>query len=136
MRVKDVMSRDVEVVHPEDTLEDAAAKMAALNVGPLPVGAGDEVVGILTDRDIVVRAIADGRGPDEQVDTICTTDVKTLTPDQSVEDAIEIVRSSNVRRVPVVQDGRPVGILSIGDLAIERDEHSALADISAAPPNN
>jgi CBS domain-containing protein len=90
----------------------------------------------VTDRDIVVRALAEGKGPETSVDEVTTEGVQTLTPDQTVDDAIEIVRSQNVRRVPVVQDGRPVGIVSIGDLAIVRDSGSALADISSEPQNN
>ena len=71
-----------------------------------------------------------------KVGDVATRDVKTLTPDSSVDDAIRIVREQNVRRIPVVEDGRPAGIVSIGDLAIERDTDSALADISSEPPNN
>jgi CBS domain-containing protein len=84
-----------------------------------------------------VRAVADGIDPDEcRVGDICSGGVTAVTPDQPVEEAIRIVREQAVRRVPVVENGTPVGILSIGDLAIERDEHSALAEISAAPANN
>jgi CBS domain-containing protein len=95
------------------------------------------VSGIVTDRDIAVRAVAEGRDPQStKVSDICTRDPATLTVDQSVEDAIRIVREQNVRRIPVVQDGRPAGIVSIGDLAMQHDMGPALADISAEPPNN
>jgi CBS domain-containing protein len=84
-----------------------------------------------------VRAIAEHRDPSStKVGDVATRDVAALTPDQSVDDAIKIVREQNVRRIPVVQDGRPAGIVSIGDLAIERDTDSALADISSEPANN
>jgi CBS domain-containing protein len=92
--------------------------------------------GILTDRDIVVRAIAEGRDPGSTtVGEVCSSDLTTLTPDQSIDDAVRLMREHDVRRLPVVQDGRPVGIVSLGDLAVELDPDSALADISAAPPN-
>jgi CBS domain-containing protein len=94
------------------------------------------VAGILTDRDIAVRAVAEGRDPDAtRVREIASMNVVTLTVDQSVEDAIALVRDRDVRRVPVVQDGRAAGIVSLGDLAIERDAGSALADIASEPPN-
>jgi CBS domain-containing protein len=99
---------------------------------------GDSTVGILTDRDITLRAIADGRDPSRtRVGEICTSDPTTLNPEDGVGDAIELMREKDVRRLPVVDGGgAPVGILSIGDLAIERDRESVLADISAAAPNN
>lgn len=83
-----------------------------------------------------MRAVAEGRDPaSTRVADVASRDVTALTVDQSVEDAIRIVREENVRRIPVVQDGRPAGIVSIGDLAIERDAGSALADISSEPAN-
>ena len=84
-----------------------------------------------------MHVVAEGRDPQgTKVSDVCTSDPSTLTVDQSVDDAIRIVREQNVRRVPVVQDGRPAGIVSIGDLAIERDTGSALADLSSEPANN
>ena len=134
--INEVMTHDPRTVQKGTSLREVATAMRDEDTGAIIVTEDGRFAGLVTDRDIVVRALADGRGPDETVDAVLTTDVKTLTPDQSVDDAIEIVRSSNVRRVPVVQDGRPVGIVSIGDLAIERDEGSALADLSSSPPNN
>jgi CBS domain-containing protein len=96
-----------------------------------------EVRGIVTDRDIVVRAIADGRDPSStQVADVATTSTITVTPDQSASEAAQLMRDHDIRRLVVVHDGRPAGIVSIGDLAIELDEGSALADLSSAPPNN
>ena len=93
-------------------------------------------MGLVTDRDIVVRAVAGGRNPaDIKVADICSSDLEAVQPDQSVSEAIRLMREHAVRRIPVVSEGRPVGILSIGDLAIDRDEESALADISAAAGN-
>ena len=119
------------------TLVEAARQMADGDLGALIVTDGGEIAGIITDRDIVVRAVAEGRAPGStQVRDASTANPTTLTPDQTIDDAIRIMREQDIRRIPVVQEGRPVGILSIGDLAVERDTDSALADISAADPNN
>jgi CBS domain-containing protein len=92
--------------------------------------------GLVTDRDIVVRAIADGRDPAQvQVREICSSDLQALAPEDDVERAVQVMRERHVRRIPIVEDDHPVGIVSIGDLALARDERSALADISGAPAN-
>jgi CBS domain-containing protein len=135
--IREVMTSDPRTVSADATLEDAAREMSQDDVGAVLVEDRGTLAGILTDRDIVVRAIAERRDPSStKVGDIATRDVKALTPDQSVDDAIKLVREQNVRRIPVVQDGRPAGIVSIGDLAIERDTGSALADISSEPGNN
>jgi CBS domain-containing protein len=135
--INEVMTHDPRTVEASAPLKEAAEAMRDIDAGAVIVMDQGSMCGLVTDRDIVVRAIADGRDPSSTtVGDVATKDVKTLTPDSSVEDAIRIVREQNVRRIPVVQDGRPVGIVSIGDLAIERDENSALADLSAAPQNN
>ena len=135
--IREVMTADPRTVSTDATLQDAAREMKSDDIGAVLVEDKGSVAGILTDRDIVVRAIAEGRDPSStKVGDVASRDVTTLTPDSSVEDAIRIVREQHVRRIPVVQDGRPAGIVSIGDLAIERDTDSALADISAAPAND
>ena len=135
--IRDVMTTSPHTVRADATLEDAAREMKGDDIGAVLVEENGSVAGILTDRDIVVRAIAEGRDPSStKVSEVASSDVKTLTPDSSVEDAIKIVREQHVRRIPVVEDGRPAGIVSIGDLALERDRDSALADISSAPSNN
>jgi CBS domain-containing protein len=111
--------------------------MSQDDIGAVLVTEQGRVSGILTDRDIVVRGVAEGRDPAAtRVSEVCTSDPVTLTVDQNVEDAIRLVREQDVRRIPVVQDGRPAGIVSIGDLAIERDPDSALADLSSEPSNS
>jgi CBS domain-containing protein len=106
------------------------------NIGDIIVLEEGSVSGIVTDRDIVVRVIADGRDPGQvPLRDICSTDLTLLSPTDKVSDAVRLMRERAIRRLPVVQEGRPVGVVSIGDLAMERDERSALADISAAPPN-
>jgi CBS domain-containing protein len=135
--IREVMTSDPRTVPTDATLEDAAREMGRDDIGAVLVEDHGSLAGILTDRDIVVRAIAEHRDPSStKVGDVATRDVTALTPDQTVDDAIKIVREKNVRRIPVVQDGRPAGIVSIGDLAIERDSGSALADISSEPANN
>ncbi|MEA2268051.1 MAG: hypothetical protein QOD55_1261 [Solirubrobacteraceae bacterium] len=135
--IREVMTADPRTVDPDATLVDAAREMRDGDVGALVVVDGGAVAGVVTDRDIVVRAIADGRDPSAtKVRDVATMNPVTLTVDQTVEDAIRVMREQDIRRIPVVQDGRPAGIVSLGDLAIERDTESALADIASEPPNN
>ncbi|MEA2229903.1 MAG: hypothetical protein QOF04_3533 [Solirubrobacteraceae bacterium] len=135
--IREVMTADPRTIDTGATLVDAAREMRDGDVGALIVVDGGSVAGIVTDRDIVVRAIADGRDPGStRVTDVATMSPVTLTVDQTVEDAIRVMREQDVRRIPVVQDGRPAGIVSLGDLAIERDTDSALADIASEPPNN
>ena len=135
--INEVMTHDPVTVETSTPVAEAAKLMRDHDTGALIVTEDSTVAGILTDRDITVRAVADGQDPTSvTVGQVATTSAATLTPDQTVDDAINLVREQNVRRVPVVQDGRAVGIVSIGDLAIERDDHSALADLSSSPPNN
>lgn len=134
--VREVMSAEPLTLQSTDSLREAARKMREADIGPVIVEEGGEICGVLTDRDIVVRAIAEGLNPDEaSAGEICSRDLATLEPDQPVEDAIRLMRERAIRRLPVVEEGKPVGIVSIGDLALERDRRSALADISAAQPN-
>jgi CBS domain-containing protein len=105
-------------------------------LGCVLVADGSRLRGVVTDRDIVVRAIAESRDPSAvSVGEVCSTDLAWVSPDDDVGDAVRIMRRRAVRRLPVVQEGRPVGIVSLGDLALGGDESAALADISAAPPN-
>ena len=116
---------------------DAAKAMKKGDFGAVVVCENDQVRGILTDRDIVVRAISEGKDPSStRIGDVYTTGPNTLSPGDSIDDAVSAMREADVRRLPVVEDSRVVGIVSIGDLAVARDERSALADISAASPNN
>lgn len=135
--VNEVMTHDPATVEPSTTLVEAARIMRDSDIGPVLVADGGGLSGILTDRDIVVRAIADGKDPSStKVGDIVSGSLTTVTPDQNASDAARIMREQDVRRLPVVQDGRPVGIVAIGDLAVALDDESALADISAASPND
>ena len=135
--INEVMTHDPTTVTGDTPLVDAAREMKKAEIGGVIVTDDGTFRGYVTDRDIVVRAIAEGKDPKSTtVGDVCTTNVHTLSPDQSVEDAIQLMRDQAVRRIPVVQDGRPVGIVAIGDLALERDKDSALADISRAPSSS
>jgi CBS domain-containing protein len=136
--VSDVMTPNPRTVSPSDSLADAAKIMRDADVGAVVVTESDVVTGILTDRDIVVRAIAEGANSAEATvaDAVEDRELKTVTPDQSVDDVIALMRDEKVRRIPVVEDGRAAGIVSIGDLALDREPRSALAQISEPPANN
>jgi CBS domain-containing protein len=106
------------------------------DIGEVIVVEGGNLFGIVTDRDIVVRGIASDKDPSTtRLDEICSRDLATVSSDTPVEDAVRIMRDKAIRRLPVVEAGKPVGVVSIGDLAVERDPVSTLADISKAPPN-
>src|SRR5262245_41553107 len=112
---------------------DAAQKMRDASIGNVVVLDGQKVCGIVTDRDIVVRALATGRDArSTRLAAICSRELTTLSPEDSVETAVRLMRQHAVRRLPVVKGDRPVGILTLGDLAIEEDGESALADVSGA----
>jgi CBS domain-containing protein len=121
MKLKDVMTAQVEVVHPDAMLQEAAKKMKALNVGSLPVCDGQRLVGTLTDRDITIRAVAEGRNP-------TTTPVReSMTPqviycfdDQNVKEAAKLMQDKQIRRLPILnREKQLVGIVSLGDLAVD-----------------
>ena len=136
--VGEVMTRNPVTVGTDATIVDAARLMRDRDIGPLVVVDGEAVQGIVTDRDIVVRAVAEGRDPSTvRISEVCTVDVETVSPDEPISDVVRRMEQRDVRRLPVVEGGRPVGIVSMGDLAVEGDlPSSSLADISAATPNN
>lgn len=135
-KIKDLMTRQPVSLDRNATVREAAAAMKREDIGDVVVTEGDRVHGIVTDRDIVVRAVAAGANPDEmKLSEIASTDLVSVSADDDVEAAIAAVRDRAIRRVPVTEDGRTIGVLSMGDLAVQRDPESALADVSAAPPN-
>ena len=130
------MTRDPRTVNADDAIVEAARIMRDSDIGDAVVMDGGQVNGIVTDRDIVVRGVAEGRDPGSTpVSEVCTTGVETIDPGASVDDALRLMREHDIRRLPVTKNGRPVGILSLGDLAVEREPESTLADISAASPD-
>ena len=135
-RIRDVMTSNPVAMSETSLVTEAARAMRDADIGDVIVLKNNKVCGIVTDRDIVVRAIADGRDPAKvTLGDICSRDLTTLSPIDTVEDAVQMMRDKAVRRLPVVEDNQVVGVVSLGDLALERDPNSALGDISAAPPN-
>jgi CBS domain-containing protein len=134
--VADVMTPAPTTVDVSDSVQVAARAMAAEDVGAVVVRSESKVVGIVTDRDLVVRGLAEGLGLDATVKQVASEQLVTVGPSDPVETAVEVMRSAAVRRVPVMDGDTAVGIVSIGDLAVERDPSSALADISEEKPNN
>jgi len=123
-KIREVMTRDVEVINPNDTLRDAAEKMRALNVGPIPVCDGQRIVGMLTDRDIVVRAIALGKDPNTtQVSDAMSSGIQYCFDDDDTEDVLNRMKEKQLRRFIVVDRSKKlVGIISLGDLTGEVSE--------------
>lgn len=136
-KIKDVMTADPVSLPRDSSLADAARAMRDADIGDVIVLEDNgQLCGIVTDRDIVIRALAEGREASAtKLGDICSRDPATLSSEDSVSDAVRLMSGKAIRRVPVVENGKPVGIVSIGDLAIERDPDSALADISEAKPN-
>ncbi|HEX3245024.1 MAG TPA: CBS domain-containing protein [Chloroflexota bacterium] len=131
MQLKEIMTRNVEVIHPNATLEEAAAKMDDLNVGPLPVCDGRRLVGIVTDRDIVVRAISAGQDPKStRVRDVMTSDVVYEFEDQDVREATRRMKEDQIRRLVVLDsDKNLVGIVSLGDLAVDSGDDGLSGDV-------
>jgi len=126
MKVSEVMTRDVHVASPRQSLQDVATAMAKLDTGALPVGENDRLVGMVTDRDIVVRAIAEGMQPNTEIRNIMTADVKYCFDDQDIDDVMRNMGEVQIRRLPVINhDKRLVGILSLGDVAISKEASEA-----------
>src|SRR5213596_629914 len=120
MKISSVMSRDVQLIKPDDTLRSAAALMKKIDAGLLPVGEKDKLVGMITDRDIAIRGAAEGKGPDAKVRDVMSHEVKYCFEDEDVEHVAQNMAELQVRRLPVMnRDKRLVGIVSLGDLAIQ-----------------
>jgi CBS domain-containing protein len=136
-RIQDVMTTNPETLPESTTVREAAEAMRANDIGDVVVvDDNGKLSGILTDRDIVVRVVAEGRDPRAtRIGDIASRELTAVSPDDPVDRAVQLMRERAIRRLPVVDRGKPVGIVSIGDLALDRDPDSALADISAAPPN-
>jgi CBS domain-containing protein len=126
MRVKDVMTETPHVVRPQTTLKEAAETMKSLDVGVLPVCDNDRLVGMITDRDIVVRAEAEGLSPSAMVDQAMTPDVTFCFEEDDLDSAVKLMEEKQIRRLPILNaDHRLVGIVSLGDLAVSGDQQTA-----------
>jgi CBS domain-containing protein len=118
MRVNEAMSRDVRVASPQQRISEAAKLMAEIDAGALPVGENDRLVGMITDRDIAVRAVAEGKGPDTPVSEVMSHDIKYCYEDEELDHVSRNMADIQVKRLPVVnRDKRLVGILALGDIA-------------------
>jgi CBS domain-containing protein len=125
-KVRDAMTPGVRSVAPTDSLTDAAVAMRDEDVGSLPVVEGDRVVGIVTDRDIVVRAVAQRADPQTaNVGDVSSSDPVTIQPEDDLDEALELMASHRIRRLPVVEDGRLVGVVAQADVALEAKEKAA-----------
>jgi CBS domain-containing protein len=126
MKVSEVMTREIETVSPDQPVQKAASFMLSADAGSIPVTEGDRLVGMITDRDIAVRGIAKGYGPDTPVRELMTDDLVIVRIDDDVEDAASKMGDAQVRRLPVIDsDERLCGIVSLGDLARETDDDCA-----------
>jgi len=136
-RIRDVMTTNPQTLPESTIVREAAETMRANDIGDVIVNDDNgQLTGILTDRDIVVRVVAEGRDPRAtRIGDIASRELTAVSPDDPLDRAVQLMRERAIRRLPVVEQGKPVGIVSIGDLALYRDPDSALADISAAPPN-
>jgi CBS domain-containing protein len=137
-KVRDVMQPDPVTVHARTTIQEAAKLMREHDVGILLMTKGDQVRGLLTDRDIVVRSIAAEHHPAATFVSECCSseEVETVEAEAPVDVAAKLMRHRGVHRLPVMDDGQLVGIVSVGDLALAQEPTATLAGISAAPPNH
>ena len=136
MNVREVMTPCVVIASPDDTLQRAAEMMIDIDAGVLPVGENDRLVGILTDRDITIRAVATGKVPSEcKVRDVMSEEVKYIYEDESTEDAARSMANLQMRRLPVLnREKRLVGILSLGDLALKKKSSAADALTGVSRP--
>jgi CBS domain-containing protein len=126
MKVSEVMTRDVQTVRPDQPVQQAASFMLDADAGSIPVTDGDQLIGMITDRDIAVRGVAKGYGPDTPVRELMTDDLVVVRVDDDVEEAANKMSEAQVRRLPVVDENeRLCGIVSLGDLARETDDECA-----------
>lgn len=127
--IKDVMSRDVQVISPDDTIAEAARRMRDGDFGMMPVGENDRMVGAISDRDIAVRAIAEGRDGNAKVRDVMSDGIRWAYEDEPVERAVQIMGEHQIRRLPIVnRDKRLVGILALADLAVKEPETKPAAE--------
>lgn len=135
--IRKVMTADPVCVSTKCSLEDAARAMRDSDIGTvIVIGENEQLRGMVTDRDLVVRGMAQGLDPVETpVEAICSAALVVLGPSDGIDDAITLMRENGLRRLPVVSGDQPIGIVSLGDLALERDPLSVLGSISSSLPN-
>jgi CBS domain-containing protein len=134
--ISDVMTATPKRLGARESVAEAARLMRERDIGDILVEKNGKTVGIVTDRDIVVRAIAAGKDPKATpLEDVCSSNLVSVRPDDSIDDAIRLMRERAIRRLPVMDGDEAVGIVSLGDLAVERDRSSVLGQVSAASPN-
>ncbi|QKG25315.1 CBS domain-containing protein [Actinomadura verrucosospora] len=132
-KVRDIMTGSPTSVSPELDIVTVARAMRDEDIGAVLVAEGDDLLGLVTDRDLVIRGLAAGGDPAQaRIGGLASSVTATIGPDDSLDKAAQLMRERSVRRLPVLEDGRPIGIVSIGDLAGERDAVAGLAELSAA----
>ncbi len=128
-KLKDVMSRDVQVISPDGTITEAAQHMRKGNFGMMPVGENDRMIGAISDRDIAIRAVADGKDPSTTVREVMSEGIVWAYEDDSVDDAVKIMSEHQIRRLPIVNaDKRLVGIVALGDFAVVSSDIEAAGE--------
>jgi CBS domain-containing protein len=128
MKIRDVMTPNPRTVSPDDTVQAAARIMQAEDTGAVPVVTNGRVLAVVTDRDIVVRVVAQGGSLNSPVGDVASKDVVCATPDMSTKEATELMSEHQIRRLPVVENDRLVGIVSIGDLAVKEGKDGRIGD--------
>lgn len=128
MNVREVMTPNPRTCQPNSTILDAAVIMRDEDTGAVPVVEGGKVIGMVTDRDIVIRCIAEGGGGDKKLREICSGDVVCASPDMSATEAADLMGEHQIRRLPVVEDDKLVGIVSLGDLAVKVGKDRSTGD--------
>ena len=119
MKIRDIMSRQIASLNSDDSVEKAAQLMKAYNVGSLPICAQNSVVGIVTDRDIALRAVANGDDGNQEIREVMTANPVVGTPDMDVDDAVRLMSEKQIRRLPIVENNALVGMVSLGDISVE-----------------
>jgi CBS domain-containing protein len=136
-RVRDIMSAAPVCMPPGESVSAAARAMKQHGIGTVLVMTDGKLSGLVTGRDITVRVLAENRDPrTTRIGDICSSELVVLDPDDDLAQAARLVRDHAVRRIPVLRDGIPVGVVSTGDLALEKDATSVLSGVSCAPPNS
>lgn len=140
MKIQEIMTTDVTSVAPDTSVVEAAKLMKAEDIGSVPVCEQSKVVGILTDRDIIIRSVAEGKNPQAtKVSEIMSSKVETVTPDTDLDEVSNLMSDRQIRRVPVVENNKLVGIVALSDIALEDEFYmeasEALTDISKPTHN-
>lgn len=124
-KISDIMTKNVDFVTPLDNVYEVAVKMKQDDVGVIPVCENDQIIGVITDRDIVIRGVAEKRPGSTKVSDIMSENLHTGSPDMSVEEAAELMADKQIRRLPIVENNKLVGIVSLGDLSVRKESDNA-----------